>query len=285
MVTKPRATARLGYSVTLLIIFALLGYVAATEDLTAVVINSKNSERNIRITDGNAEDRAIDAKISGVAKLVEALKSKSPFVDGLLSKIKAHTPVSNLLESQQFNTLSSHISDTYPGKADEVMIAILATKYDDEALTAILHAARTRDQTKDLADRLSKARLSNWFHEEVTADDAFLKLKLPASGDMMVWFSETRLWLSYVSKLHPQNVDDEILCAQDALQIRRAARPRATIRITNQRASIGYASRNLSRTYLSFCSKDTKTWCSKPAIWATGLRTCTWWTRKLRLRP
>ncbi|EGZ09258.1 hypothetical protein PHYSODRAFT_339614 [Phytophthora sojae] len=88
---------------------------------------------------------------------------------------------------------------------------MLATKYDDEALTAILREARGRGQMKDLADRLSKARLSNWFHEGVTADAAFLKLNLPAGGTMLVWFPETRLWLSFVSRLHPKNTDDMIL--------------------------------------------------------------------------
>lgn len=75
MSTKPGPTTRLH---SLIILALLVGCIAATVNSNAMGINS---ERNLAVDGKTAEDRVIDAKLPGVAKLVEAVKSKSPFVD------------------------------------------------------------------------------------------------------------------------------------------------------------------------------------------------------------
>ncbi|OWY95370.1 Avirulence (Avh) protein [Phytophthora megakarya] len=118
------------------------------------------------------------------------------------------TETNTLLESPLFNTWAKYLDDfkeKYPDKKTTLIEAFIKT-FGDAGVTAMLHAAKTRFDTNDIAKKLESDLLRMWLSSEKSADDLFTTLHLDKIG---YDFSDNPLfktWMSYAKvfiKEHP----------------------------------------------------------------------------------
>ncbi|KAG7384314.1 hypothetical protein PHYPSEUDO_002779 [Phytophthora pseudosyringae] len=133
--------------------------------------------------------------------------------DSLLTLLSLDKAGDQLLASPRFQTWSKftkYYNKENPDEA-ETVVARLANRLGDEALTPVLVAARKVPKTKDIAAELQAEQFKRWLSTNQLPENIFKLLQLDKAGDDLLANPQLNNWFTYTKdfNLNLKNVDDQ----------------------------------------------------------------------------
>ncbi|KAG6611036.1 putative secreted RxLR effector protein [Phytophthora cinnamomi] len=185
------------WRILLLAVAAVLANVDAYSDWNArtpTLPTGIHASRSLRVNE--VEERAgLPVSIVEKAKVALLLAASAKKIAGWLTKGKPANDVfvrlglnkagDKLFQKPRFLTWAKYVNDLgeqAPGKAT-TMLSTLKVQYSDEALTQMVIAAKTADDTKDVPNQLQLQQIHSWLSKGESPDDAFNLFKLNKVGD------------------------------------------------------------------------------------------------------